>query len=428
MSLDPRRLLPPFDLHTLDNGLTLCLMENHLSPVVATALIYRVGTRDESAEEAGAAHFLEHMMFKGSEHFGAGDIDRLTQAMGGSNNAFTSHDSTLYYFTFAADRWQQALTIEADRMAGLSLDTEEVNSERQVILEEIAMYEGDPWDALDQKVAKALYGAHPYGAPVLGTRQSLAALDASALADFHRRHYRPANAVLVVAGDVEGDAVAAVGERFGHLNGEAAATRCAVRPRETMADGPRRIVCRQGEVARLIMSLPIPEATAAEHPLLALLAAVLGTGRSSRLHRALVDGAELCTWVTAEIHETLEPGQLQIALEVMSGVDPQRVEERLLAEIDLLRREGPRADELERARRVLLADWIFAHEKVHQQAFFAATTLALFDAEHPWRYFDRLNNARLDDLRQLAERFLRPATGVIGWSLPTSQESADAAA
>lgn len=420
--LDPRRLLPPINLHHLDNGLTVCLMENHLSPVVATALLYGVGTRDETAQEAGAAHFLEHMMFKGSENFGPGEIDRLTQSIGGSNNAFTSHDATMYYFTFAADRWQQALSIEADRMAGLRLDAEEVMSERQVVLEEIAMYEGDPWDTLDQQVAKALYGEHPYGCPVLGTRESLAEIDGSVLAAFHRRHYKPSNAVLVVAGDVDASAVQAVGESFGDLNGGPAEGRRTVTARTAIEDGPRRITRHQGEVARLIVSLPIPAGTSSDHPLLSLLVTVLGTGRSSRLHRALVDTTELCTWVAAELHETLEPGQIQIALEVMPGVEPRRVEERLLAEIEALRREGPSVEELERARRVLLADWIFGHDKVHQQAFFAATAVALFDVEHPWRYFDRLQSAELATIRQLAERYLVPTAGVIGWSLPASQE------
>ncbi len=433
-NLDPRRFLPPIHLQQLDNGLTLCLLHNHLSPVVATALIYRVGTRDESELEAGAAHFLEHMMFKGSERYGPGDIDRLTQSLGGSNNAYTSHDATLYYFTFAADRWQQALSIEADRMAGLRLDAEEVDSERQVIFEEIAMYEGDPWDALDQQVAAALYGEHPYGRPVLGTATSLTKIDSAALRSFHRRHYRPDNAVLVVAGDIDATAREAIEEHFGGLRGSqpgggqegpavgqsgAAPGRRPVPPRPRVDDGPRRISRRQGDVARMILSLPIAAGSSPEHPLLALLVGLLGTGRSSRLHRILVDEGQLCAWVSAELQETLEPGQIQIALEVMPGVEPQRVEDRLLQELDTLRRHGPTADEVARARRVILADWVFAHDRVHQQAFFAATAVALFNPEHPWTYFERLQKATLEDLRQLAERRLVPAAGVIGWSLPS---------
>ncbi len=109
---DLRRVLSPPRIRHLDNGLTVCVIDNRRVPVVATAIVYRAGTRDEAPGQGGVAHFLEHMMFKGSERFGPGEIDRLTLSLGGSNNAFTSHDSTLYYFTFAADRWRRALDVE----------------------------------------------------------------------------------------------------------------------------------------------------------------------------------------------------------------------------------------------------------------------------------------------------------------------------
>ena len=108
----------------LANGLTVCLLTNRQAPVVTTALWYRAGSRDEPAGQGGVAHFLEHLMFKGSRRYGAGEIDRLTQALGGANNAFTSHDATAYHFNFARDRWHEVLAIEADRMAGLTFDPE----------------------------------------------------------------------------------------------------------------------------------------------------------------------------------------------------------------------------------------------------------------------------------------------------------------
>ena len=152
----------------LDNGLTVCLLENRQAPIVTSALFYRAGTRDEPAGHGGVAHFLEHMMFKGSPRYGPGEIDRRTQALGGVNNAFTSHDATGYYFNFAADRWTEALAIEADRMAGLTLDPEQVASERQVILEEIAMYESEPWEALETEVQARLFAVPSLRPPGAG--------------------------------------------------------------------------------------------------------------------------------------------------------------------------------------------------------------------------------------------------------------------
>ncbi len=417
---DLRRVLPAPRIRRLANGLTLCVIENHRVPVVATSIIYRAGTRDELPGLGGTAHFLEHMMFKGSERYGPGEIDRLTLALGGSNNAFTSHDSTLYYFTFAADRWRRALEIEADRMAGLRLDSDEVASERQVIVEEIAMYEGEPWDALDRAVTSAFFAPHPYGRPVLGTRAELEAIDAEVLGDFHSRFYRPSNAVLVVAGDVEESAEEWVVEAFGDLDG-APPDRPAGGVAESRAEGGElcRIERRQGEVPRMLLTFPAPAATDVDHVALTLLASTLGNGRSSRLHRALVDEGQLCVWVSTDLHETPDPGAVVIALEVVPGVEPARVEEEVLRQIDLLRREGPTAAEVARAKRIISADWVFAHEKVFQQAFLAGSALALFDLEHPWRYFERLLAVEAGDLGDAAERFLQPVTdGVLGWSLP----------
>ncbi len=430
---DLRGILPRPRVRRLASGLTLCVIESHRVPVVATAVVYRAGSRDETPGLGGTAHFLEHMMFKGSERFGTGEIDRMTRALGGSNNAFTSHDSTLYYFTFAADRWRRALEVEADRMAGLVLDPREVASERQVILEEIAMYEGEPWDALDRAVTEAFFAPHPYGRPVLGTREDLAAIDGDVLRDFHRRFYRPANAVLVVAGDVDAAVDEQVEEAFAGLDGAPAAgapaagapaagapaadNRPDARPRDP-AGSLRRLERRQGEVPRMLLVFPAPAATDPDHVALTLLASVLGNGRSSRLHRALVDEGQLCVWVSADLHETVDPGAVSVALEVVPGVDPSRVEAEVLRQIDRLREQGPSDDEVARAKRIIAADWVFAHEKVHQQAFLAGTVLALFDLEHPWRYFERLLAAEAADLGDAAARYLRPSAGVLGWSLP----------
>ncbi len=415
---DLRRVLPRPRIRRFDNGLTLCVVENRRVPVVATAVIYRTGTRNESPGFGGTAHFLEHMMFKGSERFGPGEIDLMTRALGGSNNAFTSHDSTLYYFTFAADRWQRALDVEVDRMKGLLLDADEVDSERQVILEEIAMYEGEPWDALDRDVTSTFFAPHPYGRPVLGTREELATIDAGVLGDFHRRFYRPSNAVLVIAGDVGASVDDRVEEAFAALDGGPPPDRGPAAPRAGDSE-LARLERRQGEVPRMLLTFPAPAATDPDHAALMLLVSVLGNGRSSRLHRALVDEGQLCVWISADLHETVDPGAVAVALEVVPGVEPARVEAEVLHQIDRLRAAGPSDAEVERAKRIIAADWVFAHEKVFQQAFLAGTALALFDLEHPWRYFDRLLVAEASDLGRVAERYLRPAGGgVLGWSLP----------
>lgn len=404
----------------LANGLTVCVLENRQAPVVTTALCFRAGTRDEAPGHGGSAHFLEHMMFKGSARFGPGEIDRRTQALGGSNNAFTSHDSTTYYFSFAADRWTEALAIEADRMAALTLDPRQVASERQVIREEIAMYDSEPWDALEVAVQARLFRGHPYGRPVLGTRGELRATGREELATFQRRFYRPDNAVLVVAGEASEETVLAEVERtLGGLP-PGAEQRAGASP-VVWPEGMARLRRRKGEVPRLLLALAAPAGDHPDHAVLRLLVALLGSGRSSRLYRALVDEGQLCSWIHTDLTESLDAGHLTIAAEVVPGVEPARVEGELLGLLAELVGTRPGLEEVERARQVALADWVLHHERVEQQALSLAVALALFDAEHLDRQMRRLLAASPAALHEAAGRYLRPELGsVLGWSLPRS--------
>lgn len=403
-------------VETLDNGLTVCLLPNSQAPIITSALWYRAGARDEAEAEAGVAHFLEHMMFKGSAAYGPGEIDRRTQALGGSNNAFTSYDATAYYFNFRGDRWQEALAIEADRMSGLNLVRREVDSERQVILEELAMYEDEPWDALEQAVQKALFQDHPYGRPIIGTRKTLRATDGEVLGRFHRHFYRPDNAVLVLAGDLPEDALEQVEERLGGIPGGA-------EPRPVLAspaplDQWLRVQRRRGDVARFCLALRGPAAGDELFPAVRLLMSVLTSGRASRLHRLLVEERQSCLWVAGQVSESPLAGSLAVVLELVPGADRKAVEKEVVEQLARLATEPPTPKELERARRVLLADWVFGHERVHQQALSAGFALTLFDLDHPRRWLQRSLDADEDQLAAAARCFDPAGGGVVGWSLP----------
>jgi zinc protease len=404
----------------LPNGLTVCLLEHRQAPLVTAALWYRAGTRDEPETHLGAAHFLEHMMFKGSRRYGPGEIDRRTQAKGGTNNAFTSHDATAYYFSFASDRWREALDIEADRMRGLLLDPREVENERQVIQEEIGMYEDDPWDALEIHALREFFGGHPYGRPVLGTRATVAATGAADLARFHRDFYRPANAVLVVGGDVGPEALDAVALAFGDLEG-AAADRPALRA-PAPPEGLRRLERRQGEVPRMLLTLPAPAATHPDHAALRLVVALLAGGRASRLHSALVDEGQLALAVSADLAESQLPGGLVFGMELLPGVEAARAEAALLAELAAVRGAAAAPAEIERAKQVVIADWTFGHERVHQQALTAGFELTLFELGHHERELEALLGASPDEVAAVAGRYLDPErSGLLAWSLPADE-------
>jgi zinc protease len=426
------RLPGELTVERLASGLTVALLVNPQAPVVSSALWYRAGTRDEPAGHGGMAHFLEHMMFKGSAGFGLGEVDRRTQALGGANNAFTGHDATVYYFQFAADRWQAALEMEADRMAGLLLDPEQVESERRVILEEIAMYEDDPWDALTQRVEAELYGPHPYGRPVLGTAAELLATGADELRAFHRRVYTPGNAVLVVAGDLgePARALEAVERAFAPVPPSAATPERPTAPARPARSGLARIERRKGEVGRMFLALPAPAADHPDFAPLRLAAAVLGVGRSSRLYRELVDEAQRCAWAGTGLADAPDPGAFAVTAELVSGTEPSLVEEAVLRQLGELAASAPSEAELERAREVLFADWTFGHERISQQGLTAGSDLTLFRPGWSEDQVGRLAEVGAEDVRRVAERYLgQPAAdggegGVLGWSLPNRKAGA----
>ena len=414
-------MMPGLDLGSvsvsrLSNGLTVAVMESKHAPIASTVLWFRVGAADEPRASGGIAHFLEHMMFKGSSSFGPGEVDRLTQAMGGSNNAFTGHDSTAYYFQFASDCWWHALDIEADRMGGLALDPVELEHERQVILEEISMYRSDPWDALERQVQALLFGDHPYGRPVLGTPGELLATSDTDLRDFHRRYYSPDNAVLVVAGDVGEGALERVEEAFEGVGAPTNPRRAGGPP--PPAGRLRRVQRRQGDVARMVWSTPAPVWGDVIHAPLRLLLQLLCEGRSSLLQRALVEEGQLCSWVSGELSSNLQPGSMSVAVELLPGVEPQRVEEEVFRLLAGALEALPGARELERAKRTYEADWVFAHERVHQRALTVASALALFDLDFPQSYMQSVLSSTAEEVLAAGQQCLRLDRGVLGWSLP----------
>lgn len=292
------------------------------------------------------------------------------------------------------------------------------------------MYEDDPWDALSQRVEAALYGPHPYGRPVLGTREELLATGPDELRAFHRGLYAPGNAVLVVAGDIGEPerALAAVAEAFGPVAGGAAGPpeRPALVPRPARTE-LARVERWKGEVGRFLLALAIPGADHPDLPALRIAAGILGVGRSSRLYRDLVDEGQLCAWTSTALVEALDPGALTLTAELVSGTEPRRVEEAVLRHLAELAATAPSPAEVERAREVLFADWTFAHERISQQALTAGSDLTLFRAGWSEDEVRSLVEVGPEDVRRAAERHLAiepsgpagsGAGGVLGWSLP----------
>ena len=411
----------------LGNGLRVLIAERHADPVVAALLFYGVGSRNETEREAGVSHFLEHMMFKGAHAFGKGEVDRVTAIQGGQNNAFTSYDHTAYWFELASDRWDVALEIEADRMQALALDPAEFDAERAVVLEELAMGEDEPWRVLGQRVEQAVFPRHPYGRPIIGYADSLAALGVDDMRDYYRRFYHPANATLVLCGDVEPRAaMRKVREHFASIPAgppldEADCFRGAL----VEPGGEQRIELSWDDPGRrLCMAWPTAAVASDEDYALDVISSILTGGRLARMQHRLVYEEGLAVSVSTSNDTRIDSGVFWLFAECSQGTPPATLERAVDEELARIATETVPAAELRRSKAILRASEAYDSETVSdvaeelgEFAVDAHWTLALDGCER----HDKVTAARV---RECAARLLSPRRRVVGWSVPRAEQVA----
>jgi zinc protease len=278
----------------LDNGLDVVVIEDHRAPVVVQMIWYRVGSADEVAGTSGIAHFLEHLMFKGTETTAPGEFSAVVEAQGGKDNAFTSWDYTAYFQRVAADRLDLMMQLEADRMRNLRLTEEDVTTERQVILEERAQRtETSPGALLSEQMRAAQYLNHPYGRPIIGWRHEMEQLSRDDALTHYNRYYAPDNATLVIAGDVAPDEVRRLAELYYGPLERSAGFVPRDRPQEPPQLAERRITLADDRVSepnftRTYLAPERDPGNQGEAAALTILAELLGgSGQTSVLARAL---------------------------------------------------------------------------------------------------------------------------------------------
>jgi zinc protease len=278
----------------LANGMTVVVIPDRRTPVVTHMIWYRVGAADEPAGKSGIAHFLEHLMFKGTAKNPAGRFSQRLAAIGGQENAFTSNDYTGYFQRTAREHLGELMDFEADRMTGLVLSDEIIKSERDVILEERNQrIENEPGARLSEQVSAAQYLNHPYHKPIIGWRHEMETLNREDALTFYRRFYAPQNAVLVVAGDVTPDEVRTLAEKtYGQIH-RIGVAEARQRPQEPPQIAERRVIFADPRVTQpsFQRSYLVPShatAKGGEDHALDLMAHILGGGSNSRLYRALV--------------------------------------------------------------------------------------------------------------------------------------------
>ena len=409
---------------TLGNGLQVVVIPDHRTPVVTQMIWYKVGSADETPGKSGLAHFLEHLMFKGTSKHPAGEFSQTVLRIGGNENAFTSTDYTGYFQRVPREQLAKMMEFEADRMTGLILKDENVLPERDVVLEEFNMrVANNPEARLTEQIMAALYLNHPYGRPVIGWHQEIEKLDREDALAFYKRFYAPNNATLVIAGDVEAEDVRPMVERtFGVVAAQPAIAAQRLRPQEPEPAAPRTVTLsdprvEQTSVKRYYLVPSAATAAAGESPALDVLAQLMGNGSNSYLYRALVVDRPLAVSASAGYQgSSLDATQFMISASPKPGVEFSQIEQVIDGVISDVGQNPVRAEDLERVKTQLIAEAIYAQDNQATLArwYGGALTTGLSIADiRSWP--DRIRAVTAEQVRDAAQKWLDKKRSVTGY-------------
>ena len=416
----------------LDNGMEVVVIPDHRVPVVTHMVWYRVGSADEPRGVSGIAHFLEHLMFKGTDTIPPGEMSKIVARNGGRDNAFTSYDYTAYFQRVAVDRLPLVMEMEADRMTNLKLVDEVVLPERSVILEERRQRtDNEPLSLLSERVNAALYVHHPYGVPIIGWKHEIEKLDREDAISFYKKHYAPNNAILVVAGDITAEELRPLAEKYYGVIPPG-----KIDDRVRVSDPPvitsQRVVLKDARAkqARVTQQLIVPSYLTAEDgeaEALEVLAQILGGGSTSRMYQEVVVdkklGASAGTWYQGG---AVDNGKFGVFAVPRAGVDINDVEAALIDSVDKLISEGVTNEELERAKNSLVAEAVYARDSQQSMAYSLGTTVTTGSTVEDFLAWpDRISAVTADQVNAVAQKYLVQDRTVTGILLPIPEESED---
>jgi zinc protease len=396
-------------VETLPNGLRVFLKPIPGAPIVSTQVAYLVGAADEDLDQTGLSHYLEHLMFKGTDKLMPGDIDRITQRNGGQNNAYTTEDMTVYHFDFAADRWVQALEIEAARMRGLRIDEKhEFQQEKGAVISELNKNEDEAWDIESKLILPLLFGEKtPYGHPIIGEKAHVAAATAETIKKHYDRWYHPNNAVLVVAGGFDEEkALETIKKLFGPIPKGELPPRKVAPPVKPRTETVRKKFESKFPTPRLLIGFNTVTEEDKDSVPLDIVAQILTSGRTSRLHQRLVEVDGTGTSIEAAHHSGRYPGWFELQAELFKAEELAQVEKAINEEIAKLAADGPTDAEMKRVRRAMIAAHIFSHEDIHELADTIAIGVAGHDMEFVRRYLPDLLKVSADDVKRVTKQYL----------------------
>jgi zinc protease len=410
---------------TLDNGLKILLLEDHKSPAVTFQVWYRVGSRNEKDGKSGLAHFLEHMMFKGTPKVRPEEYSRIIAKHGGRSNAFTTADVTVYFATMSRDKIAIEIELEADRMANALLGETYFEPEKKVIAEERRLRtEDNPVAALAEVTGAAAYTIHPYRRPVIGWMQDILKLSREEMRDFYKLYYAPNNAYIVVTGDFStAEILAKIRAAFGKIpRGDKPPPVDVTEPSQR---GERRVILKkEAELPFVLIYHHAPNLRSRDTYALDLLTVLLAGGRSSRLYQDLVYEKRLARSVDSDYSGvSIDPSLISVTTQLLPGKEPEQVEREIDALLEKLKSEPISERELQKAKNQVEAAFVFAQDSIFGQAM----KIGFYEAAGDWRLMDRyiegIRGVTREDVQRVAKQYLDQDNRTVGVLIPTKDKA-----
>lgn len=401
---------------TLKNGMKFLVLEDHSIPNANMYLFYRVGSRNEHPGVTGLSHFFEHMMFNGARKYGPKLFDQTMEYNGGSNNAYTTEDVTVYTNWFPSSATEVIFDLEADRISSLSIDPKMVESERGVVLSERSTgLENSPWRRLFEAVQATAFQEGPYHWPVIGYEADIKNWTKADLENYFRTYYAPNNAVVVISGNVKLETVRDLARRYL----EPIPAQPAPKPVhlvEAPQAGERRITV-QKDVANpyLTIAYHVPEAKHPDYYPLQLLSAVLSSGRSARLYASLVDSQQLASQVFVNFGEAFDPTLFQVSAVTGRGISVDSLERAIYAELERVKKEGITETELQKVKNQKLIEFYNQVETINGKSNNLGTYEVFFgDYRKMFGAPAEYNKVTVEDIKRVANQYLKKSNRTVG--------------
>jgi len=400
--------LPKYFTKTLENKMQVVVIPmNNDSGVITTDIYYRVGSRNEIMGKSGIAHMLEHMNFKSTKKYKAGEFDTIVKSHGGVNNASTGFDMTHYYIKTATKNLPMTLELFSELMHNLSLKDEEFQKERNVVAEERRWRtDNNPLGYLYFRIFNMQYTYHPYHWLPIGFMQDILSWKIEDIREFYERYYQPSNAILIVSGDVKPEVVYKEAKKyFGDIKNEHKIP--LVRAVEPENDGSKRAILHKdnNRVDTLAITYPIPNYEHEDQVALSAISELLSAGKSSRLEKKLVHEKHLVNMITAYNMQLKDPGVFLIMAMCNPNIEATSVEREILIELDRLKNGDVTQSELEKLKINAKADFTYSLENSSSVASLFGEYLSKGNIEPLLNYEDKLDKLTVEEISRVAKKY-----------------------